>query len=127
MEYGIQSMLKKLGDEGCYFLCLLKACNVPNSKVIDAYCECLGRELIEEDCYVNDPVAVLRLFGMDAVRVNKVDAGRAISGQPLLIVACYEWNRQSHFVIISKDGVWDPLGESKTVKNGRAKSYRVFY
>lgn len=130
MEHGIQSILKKIGDEGCYFLCLLKACGLPQSRIADAYCECLERGYIGEDCFIKDGAAILRLFGINATRLEKLDAEAALrlAGElPKVQIACYVNGRYSHFVLIEDGGLWDPLGESNTVRNGTLKSWRLYY
>lgn len=127
MKPGIQKALENIGKEGCYFLCLLRAADVSESEIFGIYEECLEKGFIESDCYVNDPIAVLRLFGISVDRVLKVDANQQIVGNPKLVIVCYENGRHRHFVMKTKVGIWDPLGDSETVKNGHVHSYRVFY
>lgn len=127
MEKGIQKICKNLGDDGCYFLCLLEACGLQNTRVIDAYCECLECGFIKEDCYVNDPLAILRLFGFPAVRVEKSYCYIHDDAIAMRVIV-YENGRHSHFVLERPDGsILDTLGESETVRHGRIKSYRNFW
>lgn len=127
MEYGIQKILEKIGMEGCYFLCLLRAAGLPQSKIVDAYCKCLERKYIGDDCFIYDGVAILRLFGVDVKNCEKVDAEKINPMRQYKVkIACYQNGRYSHFVLITDDGIFDPLGESNTVKNGVLKSWRLY-
>lgn len=128
MERGIQSTLKKIGDEGCYFLCLLKACNVMEHKILDAYYKCLRHDYIGDDCFIKDGISILRMFGMNVSKMDKVDAESINLERDYKVkIACYVNGRYTHFVLYKDGEIWDSLGDSNTVRNGVLKSWRLYY
>lgn len=118
MRVPIQTVMKNIGESGCYFLCLVRFANQDFSKVVKLYNEAVQNDWMDEDCYVKDPVAILNHMGCNFTKVEKTED----SGQ----IAMYKHGAHNHFVCIERGKVWDPLGYSNTVKNGHIVSYRRF-
>lgn len=133
-----QSELKKLSkvskqiyDYGCYFLSLLYAARDVEPDVLDMffYYEVFtSRGWMGEDCFVKDPVSMLKyLTGRDF----KIKKSNVYDTTADIVIA--RWYNPStkiaHFTLQDKaDNVlWDSLGNSNTVANGYIESYRLFY
>lgn len=74
-----------------------------------------------EDCYIQDPVKILKYLTGDNYKVERVEK------LPLHYdFAVYHYYNSAtglgHFVLPD----WDPLGDSITRRNGVIDSYRVF-
>lgn len=119
MKIEIQKALKYIGDEGCYFLCLRKLANRADDTLLEDYYTCLEHDYMDKDCYIKDPVAILRSWGVKWTNVRKSNS----YGQ----IVVYKHNAFLHFCALTEDGLFDPLGESNTVKNGHVDSYRLFW
>lgn len=66
------------------------------------------------------------MFGLAVSSVVKSDS--VLAPHVKVAIALYENGRYTHFVLLDKDmNIWDPLGESETVKHGKVKSYRLFF
>lgn len=125
----IQKILLSLGENGCYFLSILKAANF-NGDVVTAYSNCLKEHLIEPDCFVLDPVGIYNKFAPE--KVSKIEKSNSIYNSPKVVIAQFENGCYRHFVLIksptySEYHLWDSLGNSNTVKNGHIHSYRLFW
>lgn len=111
----LQSKFKAIGDSGCYFLCLTRPFK---GNIIDLYDMCVANGLINEDCYVNDPVGVLKLCG---IQCNEVVHSEVIVGDPILVVERYQKGSTSHFML--RD--FDPASVNRN--DWAFKDYRLFY
>ena len=121
-----QRICKSLGESGCYFFCLLKFANKEND-AINIYKEALALNFIDKDCYIKDPVALLKHLTNKKYCVIK-QTESPVDGD--LIIARLVNNRTGlkHFVMVDKNNnvIYDPLEESVTVKEGDSESYRGF-
>lgn len=125
MTNNIQKKLKTIGSEGCYFLCILQACNVPDERIISIYDYCVKNKWMLEDCYIENPDAIVKFLLKKAVFCYKSDK---VETDALFCIARYynDRTKYSHFVLVTDDGIWDPLGTSVTVTEGHIADYRIF-
>jgi len=130
-----QKDFERIGAEGCYFLSIVRAAERLHARYIDAYLayiHALETQLIEEDCFVNDPAGLLGNLTEGKWSVTKEPADyKAKPGE--IVILRYERKEPTktwaHFVLASTDGSkveYDPYGGSKTVKDGVLVSKRVF-
>lgn len=125
MTNSIQKKLEKIGLEGCYFLSILHACNVTDERIISIYDHCVKNGWMLEDCYIENPEAIVKFLLRKEVICYKSDKDET---DALFRVARYYNDRTgySHFVLVTDNGIWDPRGSSVTVKEGRIVDYRIF-
>lgn len=117
----IQSKLLKLGNGGCYFLCLLKATNTSDSNILEYYDYFVKKGYMTEDCYIQDPVKILKYLTGNNYKVEKLE--KLPTKYDFAIYHYYNSKTGlGHFTL--KD--WDSLGNSNTRLNGKIDSYRVF-
>lgn len=132
-DRSVQKDLAAIGESGCYFLSLLVAAERIRNTPIDVYATyrgCLTAKIIDEDCYVNDPGAVLTYLTGFRYTCEHKDAD--YPGLPEEIVILRFSRREkmvdyAHFVLAGPDGSveYDPLGNSVTVRSGTLVSKRV--
>lgn len=127
MTSGIQKICKKLGESGCYLLCLIEGCARITKKEYNpilGYQYFLERGWIDDDCFVKSPEAIVKFYLNKNVVVIK---SNVIMNDAIITIAKYYNKRTglSHFVLCTDKGIWDPLGNSKTVAEGVIKDYRV--
>lgn len=147
-----QKIAKVIGDTGCYFSSivyiaesilkvnadLIRYFYVFNKKLTN------GKQWVEDDCFMNRPDLVLlnilqqeiRLHDIkktvNSVNVQNIKDIKYVPKENEYLIGCYEWkttgHTYSHFVVLDskKNVVFDPLGQSNTVKNGKLVSLRVF-
>lgn len=125
MTNKIQKKLKTLGTDGCYFLCILKACNVKDERIVSLYDYFVVMGYLAEDCYVKNPEAIVKFLLNKNVICYK---SRNKEDDALFCIARFynEKTDFSHFVLITDSDIWDPLGNSKTVAEGHIVDYRIF-
>lgn len=122
---GPQRAFLRIGNAGCYFLCLARGLE-PNS-VLKLYSDCVKAQLITEDCYVLDPVAVLKRRGVSTSSVEKTKDPASIKGAKLAIAHL----SPNHFVVVQYgergvECVYDPYEQSHSLAVGEVSSFRVF-
>lgn len=122
-----QKIAKAIGETGCYFLCLLKACN-KEDEAIKWYKEFVKKGCMEEDCFILDPSKILKMLTGDTYNVFKTVAPDEAAS---ILVARFHNPKTGlyHFVLVDAEGnvIYDPYGTSNTVSNGYIESYRLFY
>lgn len=114
--------MKRIGESGCYFLCLCKAGGIQDAdEVLDIYNKAVAKGYMKPDCYVKNPDAVLGLCGL---RAHVTHAGvEEANTSP--IIERWEYDGKAHFCYLEAPGVrYDPWGDSEIVRNGHIKSYR---
>lgn len=130
----IQRTFLTLGQNGCYFFCLWKIITKYNGYAYHdpllLYDRCVYKGYLREDCWVENPAKILEdeLGGKWEVRKEGPEYERQ-EGE--IVVLRYErkspMGAASHFVLQEEGGsIWDPLGESETVRTGYVQSKRVF-
>lgn len=125
----VQTIAKRLGESGCYFISLLRLVKSENI-AISLYRQALHEGFIDADCFVRDPAGVLRLAAGGRWSVRHEDAEYQPKSDELEIL---RFERQTtgatlaHFVVgDGKGGVaYDPLDLSQTVVQGRLVSKRI--
>jgi len=128
-----QKEFETIGKTGCYFLSIVHLAEKYTGKYIDAYLaygSAIKSKVIKEDCYVNDPAALLRMLTGVAWSVTKETSTYEPTKNDLVILY-YErpdtLATVGHFVVGGHDGVeYDPYGDSLTVRKGELKSKRIF-
>lgn len=89
--------------------------------ILDGY----SKGYIEDDGYVAKPHLFYNYCqGENAFRdVKKLP----YKPQPFHQIVCWKWKDKTHFVVMRNDKVvFDPAGDSNTVKNGQIDSIREF-
>jgi hypothetical protein len=139
-----QAILKRIGDEGCYLMSLKRAADRFNSgdstfDILDLYDRLTKTKIrendrevpiMERDCYLNRAeIALAIMTGVKWSLTHEPAAYKASQGE--IVIARYEWSginhTTAHFVLDMEDGsIYDPLGWSNTVANGKRVSTRVF-
>lgn len=118
-------------DYGCYFIDLLfiGLKREPDmNEILSYYDHFVFNDWMDEDCFVNNPAAILKaLTGKD----YDIKKSYAFDINASFIIGYY-YNKDTnlhHFVVMNKDNevLWDSLGKSNTVANGNIESYRLFY
>lgn len=134
MNIGPQKVAENIGKSGCLYLCYIKLANLLNVSFINdcyiiadavtSYDYLLNKGVIDEDCYVNDPVLLVKHIMPD--KEFSVEKTYEIPNDAPDYIVTYNGK---HFTIANKSGeiVWDPLGEDhiKVAKLTPAKSYRI--
>lgn len=128
-----QKQMKQIGETGCYFLSIIHSAELATSKILDAiaiYNECLRKQWIGEDCFVNEPALIYGYLVGGSWECNK----QPITYKPVygdVVILRYErktvMETFAHFVCgdINCNVEYDPLGKSNTVANGQLVSLRV--
>ena len=128
-----QKECKALGDEGCYFLCLLWIAERELDRDIDAL-KAFGlakrKGWAEEDCYMANPAEMMsELLGRACAIRKSWDFSEKLAGNQWdvwLYKRATTGKTYYHFVVVSEGVViYDPLGESNTVKYGAPESRRI--
>lgn len=122
---GPQKAFFRIGEAGCYFLCLARG--LEPSLVLRLYFDCIKARLITEDCYVLDPVAVLKKRGVSVSSVEKTTDPTSVKGARLAIAHL----NPNHFVVVQCgekgiECVYDPYEQSRSLAIGEVSSFRVF-
>lgn len=127
-----QRLMLWLGEGGCFFQCIVRVCEERLNVYIDsviAFYNALRRGLIQEDGTVLAPERIAQMltgddwfFRKEGVAYQPEESERSIE----------RWERPtpmriySHFVYRPAEGLlYDPLGESETLKYGRLISKRI--
>lgn len=117
----IQSKLLKIGNYGCYFLCLLHATKHGDSEIIELYDYFCQKGYMTEDCYIQDPIKILKYLRGDNYRIERTE--KLPAKYDFYVEHWYnEKTKLGHFTLPD----FDPLGNSNTRLNGKIDSYRVF-
>lgn len=128
-----QLFFATLGNNGCYLLSLIRA-GYRNGCVqsflefaIHFVLRCVNLGYVRSDLYVLEPVKILQLVG---VNVHKVEIllPEEVKGTEKVLIGVFK-NQAEHFVLLNefKKVVYDPLGESLSVRLGKLVSTRAFY
>lgn len=135
-----QKIAKNIGDNGCYFLSvvylaeelvknrfdIIQLFAIANKKITG------GLQWIEDDCFMNYPNLLLNYLTGKEVKVRKETDISYYPKNNEYIIGCFKWKTTgttySHFVVLDKNKnvIYDPLGQSNTVINGKLDSLRVF-
>lgn len=131
-----QFYAKKLGMSGCYFICICKiAENIINETIdtVKSLFECSKKKTgdlpwITSECYIYYPEKILEhLSGEKYTVIKTTDLHYPLKNGDY-IIGMYEYGDYTHFVILDEEMniIFDPYGNSSTVKNGKLVSLRIF-
>lgn len=121
MTDGIQSKLKKIGESGCYFLCLCHKAGYTDDSIIELYNTCISKGYIDEDCFVKNGSA-LASFLFRIPLVCTIEKSKPTNS---VFYIEYWFNKNTglhHFKLPD----YDSLKNSRTIREGVIESYRVF-
>lgn len=129
-----QRIMEALGKAGCYFLSIIhlaEYCTKERIDAIEQFLIALSEGNVQQDCFVVRPEKILSDITGIGWGVKKVTADYMPGPDELEIL---RFERQDvgaligHFVVGDKGKVsYDPYGDSKTVREGKLVSKRVFY
>ena len=136
MKIPEQKLALAIGNNGCYFTCLIylaESLTGQNYDLIDEFNFCCQKidannvAWITENGYVNRPDLILAHYLNKRIGVIKTNNLKYVPSNNDYFIGCYKWNGGSHFVYLNKElkVLFDPLGKSNTVKNGKLESLRV--
>jgi hypothetical protein len=129
-----QKDFERIGATGCYFLSIVYIAEEVKAGSIDiyqAYLQAIKDKIINDDCFVNDPAALLRMLTGVKWAVTKENANyqKALGEK---VILRFERDAKplpfGHFVVEGEHNKveYDPYGESLTVRSGKIVSKRVF-
>ena len=125
-----QTIAKRIGDSGCYFLSILHLANREN-EAIGFYRQALSVGAMEDDCYIKDPPRLLSLVAGGRWSVEHKPADYQTKGNELEILRFERkatTKTYAHFVVGDGRGqvAYDPLDNAQTVAQGKLVSKRIF-
>ena len=125
-----QTIAKRLGDSGCYFLSILHLANREN-EAIGFFKQALSIGVMEDDCYILDPAKFLALVVGGKWSVSHQSADYATQSDEYEILRFERkatTKTYAHFVVGDGRGqvAYDPLDNSQTVAQGKLVSKRIF-
>lgn len=128
-----QRIMLTMGENACYFLSLIHLAEDMLGKRIDAvkvFLDCVAMGFCREDCFIDDPAAIMRLLcgGKWTVRKEGV-LYHTVDGEFEILRFEHPTPAKiyNHFVVGNGNSgiTYDPLGESNTVMNGELVSKRI--
>lgn len=125
----IQEEMKELWGNSCYAWCLVWLYSEPSeiTNMLNQIVKGIEKKYIDyPSCWVREPAKFVNmLLGYSKFR----DVEKVYFDPPFDTPVIVEWvnGHQSHFVVM-KEGkvIFDPCGNSKTVRNGKISSWRRF-
>lgn len=122
----IQSKMRELFGHSCYGYCIAYLSGKTGIKdLTKAVLEGWYKGYIDDDGYVSKPQLFYNYcFGKDLVK----DVEKPVyKPEPFNQIVCFEYNGGTHFVVMRDDKVvFDPYGDSNSVKYGKATTVRKF-
>lgn len=129
-----QAYMKLMGEEGCYILSLVHLGERITHERIDAiaiFLEGMQQDLVQSNCLVVDAAGLLSMMtGVQWKKTYQTPDYRPKEGE--LEILRFERKTGAgtlrHYVVGDGRGlvVYDPLGDSKTVRSGKLESKRIF-
>lgn len=128
----IQSKMKELFGGSCYAYCLAyKFAGARTMKDLTSYVlKGWYDGFIDDDGYVSKPVQYINNTCKASTKI--IDVEKPVYKKENLIedlnIVMFEYNNGTHFVVVDKEGdvVFDPSGNSNTVKFGVPVSIRKY-
>ena len=124
----------ELFGNACYAACISYICG--NDSPLDITRDILngvGSSYIEHSGFVSKPVeyynSIAKEWGKPCIRDVEKPGISSLSELPddKDYVVEYQYGKQSHFVVANRNGVvFDPYGNSNTVRNGKPVSWRKY-
>ena len=130
----IQAHMKELFGNSCYAYCI--AYKFGNARTIKELTACVLHGwyagYIDDDGFVSDPVNYVNKTCREYVRPMIKDVQKPDFKKENLIedinIVMFEYNGGTHFVCMNKEGdvIFDPSGDSKSVKYGIPANIRKY-
>jgi hypothetical protein len=130
LNEGIQDFIKKVGDEGCYALCLCKIAELyihMYSGIAVARIEAgVKKGYIAEDMTVLDGAGFLGyMTAIEWTKEYKAPDYKPVAGDYLVAEWFNPRTKLTHFTV-EYPVKWNSLKNSVTVKEGSIRSYRLY-
>ena len=126
MQQHLQNtLIKKLSDYGCYFLCLCEIAERHTGQPVDIIrtaVKALEEGWIEEDFTIQRPTEILKYLTEKSWVCIKSE--KESKSPDSYAIQCYKNERTGYTHFRMED--WDSLKDSVTVKEGKIDSYRIF-
>lgn len=122
----IQAQMKELFGNSCYAYCIAYLSGKSDIKdLTKAVLEGWYKGYIDDDGYVSQPHKFYNYcFGKELAKDVEKPSYRS---EPFDQIVCFEYNEGTHFVVMRDNRVvFDPSGDSKSVKYGIPTTVRKF-
>jgi hypothetical protein len=126
----IQEKMKELFGGSCYAYCLEYLFG--NQRTLKGLTNAVLQDwvagFIDDDGYVSKPLSIVETYvGAQYKDIKKPLIEKLEDLPDGLWIVEYRWGTKQHFVVANRDGIiFDPSGDSNTVKNGKPVTYRLF-
>lgn len=130
MKPGIQRILETIGENGCLALCWGYITGCTDLETINGILIAMAQGVINEnDCFINDNRAYVRILFQLQNKNEEINIKFANTHPNGIVSIAKYYNSRtaySHFVVVNGDGkvIFDPLGDSVTVKEGHPVEWR---
>ncbi len=129
-----QKIMETLGKSGCYFLAIVHLAEDIMKRTFDAlqvFLAAIKLGYVKEDCFITMPEKMLEMLTENRWTVMKADKDAPIIGGSYEILRFERTDPSGtypHFVVGDGMGkvAWDPYGDSRTVREGKLISKRIF-
>lgn len=123
MYRGKQSLMKNIGENGCYILSILEGIGIQNTDAqLDLIKKLMDEGYVSKDCFVMDNYAIATRLGC-TYKFTTIKP----SDEKVYIKEYYnERTGFTHFVLCVNGIDYDTLDDSITVKEGTVRSYRIY-
>ncbi len=130
----LQEKYKKFFGGICYAFCMVKkfkSYSASDAEIARTVLDGWDAGFIDDDGYVSKPVQFINYIiepeGIRVIDVEKVDFKKEELTEDINIVM-FEYNEGTHFICMNKEGdvIFDPSGDSKSVKYGIPISIRKY-
>lgn len=141
MIHAAQEIARRIGESGCYALCLMHVGETATGKTVDPIrivaaamktpsTEMPGKMILTGDLFVNSPKNLISFSvgGKWDVRHETADYRAKPDEREIMRFERVDGAKTySHFVVGDGLGrvLWNPLGESRTVREGKLISKRI--
>lgn len=124
---GLQSFLTQFIPSSCLFLSLLEICEEVRGipiDIVDAILKCANLGYVSANGYVNDSLAILKLFTNREWCIEKFKPENEMQTLPnsYYVEKWESWNGATHFRVVGNDTLID----SKIVKSGKLTEIRRY-
>jgi len=125
---------EKIREEGCYFMCLLWYGNkyghyeLDPDKINELYKLFVDNDWMTEKCKILHPNNIINLLGVRALYTDRHEKPSRMCKDGEFEILCFGLGDMLHFTAGDGKGhiTYDPMGESKTARDGLLMSKRIF-
>lgn len=124
-----QRELEYLGNYGCYYFSICYSLGVTDIvKALEIYRKSVKLGFMDKDCYIKNPGLLAGMISGHTYKVTKtIERPKMDSKKDFIIGEYYNPKTNfTHFCNVTNTPIYDPLGDSVTVKEGFIRSYRYF-